>query len=714
MDRQQIMDHILEALERPDYKPQPPAWFGRLAALEGASEREVREAVAQLEQRGGVVLTKRGRLQTPRQAGYVVGRFEGSGRGFGFVEGGGATLFVAARDRADALHGDLVLCRPTGEASGGRAAEGEVLRILERGPRQLLGTYAKEQGKGWFTPDEQRYGLDFAVLDNGGATPGDKVWFEVERWPKDRQPPAGAVREVLGPAGEFDVNYRGLLLSHGIVTEFPPAVLQRAQELEARGIPAQELEGRRDLRGLQTFTIDGAGAKDFDDALSLEALPEGGFVLGVHIADVAHYVREGDPIDVEARRRGTSVYFTDQVVPMLPEVLSNQLCSLQPGEDRLTRSCLMALDAQGNLTDYELVGSVIRSGARCIYGELNLLLEGGATAELAEKYRPVLETISTLSELCKKMTARRVQKGALTFEVIEPQIIVDPEGEPIDILAQPRGVTEHLVEECMLAANRVVAGHLQRHRLPGIYRVHAAPPPDKLADLKVALEGFGLTLAVREGKVAPEELQRICREIEGSPHEQAVLGLMIRAMSKAAYREKNLGHYGLAEEDYCHFTSPIRRYPDLIVHRVLSLAERGDGRAIARLAGRAGELATAAFACEERAVRAERDIEDMYKCRYMAKFLGETFEGVVTGVTGFGLFVTLKNTVEGLLHISALEDDDYAFDEQRRVLNGRRRGRSYRLGMPLSVTLVKSDPVSRRIDFILGGQGIANGARQAD
>ena len=707
MQQQDIMAAVLQAVHEKSYTPQPAEWFASLPELSGVKKKELSAAIVELEDQGELVTSKKGRLQTPAQAGYIVGRLEGTSRAFSFLksegEGVGDRLFIADRDRGDALHGDRVLCRVIHAAQGDRAAEGEVLQILQRGPGHILGTYRQQGAQGYVTPDDHRYGVEFLVKKGEAAT-GEKVWMEITRWPRGGSAPQGKIREVLGPSGEFTVNYRAILLQHGIRTDYPEAAEAEAEALRQRGITERDIEGRLDLRGLLTFTIDGIDAKDFDDALSLEELPEGALRLGVHIADVSHYVTEGGLIDQEAEARGTSVYFTDQVVPMLPHALSDDLCSLRPGEDRLTLSCMMTLDAAGAVQEYEIRHSVIHSRARCVYSEVNRLLEGGADAELARRYEEVLPAIRRLLELTRLLTAARRRRGAMTFETLEPKILLDPNGQPENIVAHPRGDAERLVEECMLLANRTVARHLQQRKLPGVYRNHGAPMPDKLNDLGIALEGFGISFAPRPGENPAFALQRVADEAGGTPTEQTVMSLLIRTMSRANYGAQNKGHYGLAEDDYCHFTSPIRRYPDLLVHRAITLAAGKDRAALARLTARAPELAAESFAGEERAVAAERDITDLFKCLYMSRFLGERFSGVVSGVTGFGLFVMLDNTVEGLVHISELDDDYYSFDEAARTLSGRHKGSVYKLGMQVEVTLVKSDPESRRIDFILAGE----------
>ncbi|HWP80581.1 MAG TPA: ribonuclease R [Candidatus Acidoferrum sp.] len=630
----------------------------------------------------------------------LIGKYEGTSREFGFVSDGVRRMFIYDNRSKGAMGGDTVEAREIRPAEGGRAAEGEIVRIIARGVTRVIGR-AEARGRGLaVVPDNATVGMEIQVLGKGlGAGAGDKVALRVTRYPEGRTGAGGVIERVLGPADEFAPNYEALLLLHGIRTDYPKEAVDAAERMRAAGEMSDPGE-RRDLTDKLIFTIDGAGAKDFDDAISLEKLPNGNLRLGVHIADVSHYVRPGSDIDGEAKARGTSVYFVDKVVPMLPFALSDDLCSLREEVPRLAMTCDIELTPKGEPVGRDIYRSVIRSHRRCVYEELNALLEGAETT--AEKYREVLPALREMLPLAEALNARRMARGAMAFESIEPVVTLDETGKPISVTARVRGVTERLIEEFMLAANEAVAAHLTEHKASCIYRIHERPDPDRAGDVIATLHALGVDAKPDgEGRLPPEEYQRIAKAVEGKPYEQLITRLLIRSMMRAKYSADNLGHYGLASAMYCHFTSPIRRYPDLLVHRALGYLQQGAHKQLSVMATAAPAEAEQATDCEQRATEAERDIEDMYRCLLMMEHIGEEFDGVVSTVAPFGLFIELENTVEGLVHITNLPDDYYEYDEVAKTLTGSRTGRRYRLGQAVSVRLVAADYVSRRIDFEL-------------
>ncbi len=630
----------------------------------------------------------------------LIGKYQGTAREFGFVSDGVRRMFIYDNRSKGAMGGDLVEAREIRPAEAGRAAEGEIVRIIERGVTKVIGR-AETRGRGLAViPDSAGVGREIDVLGKTmGAKAGDKVSMRVTRYPEGRVGAGGVIEQVLGPADEFAPNYEALLLLHGIRTDYPQEAVDLAERMRSAG-EMSDPGPRRDLADKIIFTIDGAGAKDFDDAVSLETLPSGNLRLGVHIADVSHYVRPGSDIDNEAKARGTSVYFVDKVVPMLPFALSDDLCSLREGVPRLTMTCDIEMTPQGEPVGREIYRSVINSHRRCVYEELNALLAGDET--FAEKYREVLPVLRQMLPLAEALNARRMARGAMVFDTAEPVVELDEAGKPISVTVRARGVTERLIEEFMLAANEAVASHLTENKASCIYRIHEKPDPSRAGEVIATLHALGIDAKPdSEGRMPPSEYQRISKAVEGKPYEQMIMRLLVQSMMRARYSAENLGHYGLASPMYCHFTSPIRRYPDLLIHRALGYLHQDARKQLSAMAAAAPSESEQATDCEQRATEAERDIEDMYRCLLMMEHIGEEFDGVISSVVSFGLFIELQNTVEGLVHITNLPDDYYEFDEVSRALTGTRTGRRYKLGQPVKVLLVAADYVSRRIDFTL-------------
>jgi ribonuclease R len=529
----------------------------------------------------------------------------------------------------------------------------------------------------------------------GGAHDGELVQARIVTWPTEERPAEARVEHVLGSPDDPRVQTEAVIRAHGLPLEFPAPVAAAARRLPT-GLPDAELRGRTDLRALPLVTIDGENARDFDDAVLVEARG-GGFRLTVTVADVAHYVRDGDPIDREARARGTSVYFPDRVIPMLPEALSNDLCSLKAEHDRLVQAVRIDLDPTGRARGVEFHDAVMRSAARLTYTEVARVLAEPQAGTPGIPAR-LLEPLRHAERLAALLLARRRARGAIDFDLPEAEILLDLRGKPEQIVRAERNVAHRLIEECMLAANEAVARELMRRDLPGLHRVHEPPDPVRIHDLTRFLEGFGLRLRLERGKATPGAFQRVIDTVEGRPEARLVHSVLLRAMQQARYAAEPLGHFGLALDAYMHFTSPIRRYPDLVTHRLLRFARTGRGRVPEDLVAIAEESSRR----ERVAVDAEREIVQLKRVQFMQDRVGQTYDGVVSGVTGVGFFVELHDVfVDGLVHVGTLGDDFYEHDEMRHLLRGRRTRRVFRVGEPVRVTVAGASVERRQIDFVL-------------
>ncbi|SMC87642.1 ribonuclease R [Papillibacter cinnamivorans] len=667
----------------------------------GPLRSEVGEALRQLEEEGLLMTSRRGKYLLPASLGYVTGRFQSTGRGFGFVtpEDGGADFFIPPGATKGAWHGDKVLILPeSGPATGGRRAAA-VEKILSRENKVVTGRLVRNRRHAHLEPDNRRLpsSIEVTAARSRGGKDGDKVAVSLFSYGRmGRHEGQGTVRAVFGRDGTREAAAAAILYIQGIDPVFPASVLAAARSVP-KEVPDPLPAGRLDLRGKIIFTIDGADAKDLDDAVSLEKSPEGNYILGVHIADVSHYVTQDSPLDLEALRRGTSVYFADKVIPMLPTELSNGICSLNPKVPRLTMTVFMTLSPDGAILEHSIHKSVICTTERMTYENCNLLL-ADADPALAQRYENILPTLRVMAELAAILEKKRALRGALRIQSSESKIICNESGEPMEITFRPRGVSEQLIEEFMLAANETVAEHMNRLNKPTVYRVHEKPSPAKVEAFSAVISALGYTLS----GTSSTAMQAVLDAAAGKPEEPLVNSLLLHSMMKARYSPSNLGHFGLAAEFYCHFTSPIRRYPDLAVHRLLKLLLDGklEGRVqeqSARFAALASEVSSER---EVAAETAERDIEKLYKAEYMRGHIGEVFQGVVSGVQRFGVFVTLPNSVEGMIPTEALPGE-YEYSEAHMTLTGGVPRRKFSFGLSLRVQCVASDAASGRIDFRL-------------
>jgi ribonuclease R len=685
-------------------------------------------------------------METRLENNLIKGTIMGNSKGFGFLipEDGQPDLFIAPRNLRGAYNGDTVLVK---KINSRFKSEGEVIKIIERKTDRLVGMFQPERDFGFVLPDDKKYGSDIYVhqKDTLGAKSNDKVVVKILSYPKDRKNPEGKIIEVLGQSGAMGVDLISIARKYNLKEEFDEAVLKEAESVPQE-VCAGDIAGRLDLRNEVVFTIDGADAKDLDDAVSITK-NGGGYTLGVHIADVTHYVREGSKLDVEAAARATSVYLPDMVLPMLPRPLSNGICSLNPKVDRLTLSCIMELDAGGSVTGHKIVKSVIKTTERLTYDEVSAFLEtesggegsagvvggaggaggaafdngnrngktgspatAGAIAANAtapaqnDKLRHIKKELLLMRRLAQILIGRQVKRGSIDFDIPEAKIITDENGNTTDIIKAPRCISHRIIEMFMILANETVAEHIFRAKLPFVYRVHEKPSVEKMTDFIAFAALLGFKIDKKPEDVHPRIFSDLLIKLDGSPVQGILNKVMLRSMQKAVYSDQNLGHFGLASRFYCHFTSPIRRYPDLMVHRVvkLMLSGRQDEKRLQRLADEVGEVAKNSSLRERAAEEAERDADDMKKAEYMQSRIGGEFDAVISGVTGFGIFVELPNTIEGLIRASFFSKDFNYNEKQYLATAG---GRTYRLGDKIRVRCVGADVESRRIDFILTEDG---------
>lgn len=660
-----------------------------------AERKQIKKILAKLEEDGILLRDGQGGYATPKQIGAFVGTIQGNERGFAFIvpddkQEHPDDYFVPHRALCGALNKDRVL------AAHRRGTEDEayVIKILERGLKTIVGTFEKDKRAGYVIPDDRKFDSDIYIPFSlcGNAKVGDKVVAEITSYPEGKMV-GGKIVEVLGESGDFYAEELSIIRSYSLNETFPSSVERAAQQVSSQPII---LGKRKDFRELLTITIDGEDTRDIDDAISLERQGDK-FILGVHIADVSSYVKYGDKIDREAYDRGTSVYFPDTVLPMLPHALSNGACSLNEGEDRYAMSCIMTFDESGKKLKSEFYESVIQSNYRMTYTDVTAILDG--EKESCERYAEIVPMIENAKSLCLALEKRRKKAGSVNLDVKEAHIYVDENGEII-IPDYERSVSHRIIEQFMVAANESVAEYLQSKNLPCLYRVHEKPSPEKASNFFSFLKDLGIRATGNAEDVKPTDFQRVLDGVEDKPYASVVNRVMLRSMQKARYCEENLGHFGLASECYCHFTSPIRRYPDLFVHRVLKLLINRDTDAAVRIySSIAHDAAIDASERERRADMAERDVDDLYKVVYMQDRIGEEFDAVISGVTNFALFAELPNTIEGIIRIETLPQDNYAFVEEKFLLKGIKH--SYKIGDPVHIKVAGCDYGNMRVEFIL-------------
>lgn len=639
------------------------------------------------------------------KAEQIVGTFLSTSRGFGFVqaEGQDEDLYISQEHTGGAFHLDTVRVELLKKHTGKRR-EAKVTEILVRGIQRVVGTYDKCKGYGFVIPDNEKLGTDIfvPVECSRGAVTGHKVVAELTDYGDSKHKPEGKVVEILGHVNDPGVDILSIIKGFDLPMEFSERVLNQAERV-SKEVSEADCAGRRDLRELMTVTIDGEDAKDLDDAISI-SYSGGTYRLGVHIADVANYVQENSALDREARERGTSVYLVDRVIPMLPHTLSNGICSLNMGEDRLALSCLMTVDAQGEVIDHEIVESVIRVDERMNYSDVNDILEK-ADPVLCKRYEVQVPMFQCMKELAAILRAKRSARGSVDFDFPESKIVLDAQGNPLSIEPYERRTANKIIEDFMLLANETVAQHFYWLELPFVYRTHDTPDPEKIMKLGTFIRNFGyhMKLKAKDGEIHPKEIQKLLNKIEGTPEEALLSRLTLRSMKRAAYQTECTGHFGLACPYYCHFTSPIRRYPDLQIHRIIKDELRGrmTPKKIAHYEEILGEVAKHSSETERRADEAERETEKLKKAQYMVRRIGEQYEGVISGVTAWGIYVELPNTVEGMIHVSRMAGDYYYYDEKNYEMVGRDTGRTFRLGERVRIVVDDVELQMKTIEFLL-------------
>lgn len=675
--------------------------------IKSENEIEFQEALDSMISKGELYLTNKGKYAIPSHLGLVVGTLQTNANGFGFLIPEDTLLkdlFIPADSLFGAMNGDKAIARYKSEQQdSNRSREAEIIRILDRANKVIVGVFEEEDGVGFVVPDNKKIFQDVIIPQKYflEAKPGFKVVCEITKYPKQRRNPEGRIIEVLGHKDDPGTDILSIIREFDLPEKFPDKVQQYAKTLP-ENVPESAIKGRMDLRDKKIFTIDGADAKDLDDAISMERLENGNYYLGVHIADVSHYVKEGTAIDEEALKRGTSVYLVDRVVPMLPTELSNGICSLHPRVDRLTLSCFMEINNKGAVVKHEIAQSVIRSCERLVYEDITKLLDK-KDKELMERYDNIKDELFLMRDLSLILKKERTNRGSIDFDIDEAKINLDAEGKPISIKAYERGIANEMIEEFMLKCNETIAQHMFSANLPCMYRIHEQPDKDKLSDFDGFIRNFGYSISGIKDVIRPKALQAVLFEAKGTPEENIISKLMLRSLQKAKYSSENLGHFGIAAKYYCHFTSPIRRYPDLVVHRMVKLMLENKFTP-KRIKSIEGYLPQTAKQCSERervAMDAERATDDLKKVEYMQDKIGQKYPGIISGVMASGIFVELENTIEGLVRVSSLDDDYYMYIEKHHCLMGKRTRKIYRLGDKVSIKVSSADMQNRRLDFVL-------------
>lgn len=701
-----IKERIVEFMRESAYNPMLEEELAVSLKILKKDQKKFSAILDEMITEGLVIKTRKKRYGVPERMGLLVGRLQGNAKGFGFViseQEKVADVFIAANLMNGAMHNDRVIARINTLNTSSKRAEGEIIRILERANLEVVGTYEESRNFGFVVPDDPRINADIYISkgDSKRAKEGHKVVCQITRWPEARRNPEGKVIEILGYKDDGETNVLAIIRKHKLDLEFPQSVIRESNAITEE-IAEEEIARRVDLRDLRMVTIDGADAKDLDDAVSIERLKNGNYRLGVHIADVSHYVKDGTELDKEAIKRGTSVYLVDRVIPMLPQKLSNGVCSLNPKINRLSLTVMMEIDATGKVVAHEIVESVIKINERMIYEDVSDILEKDDEV-LKDKFKELVDDFKLMEELSLVLRRKREARGAIDFDFPEAKVVLNEAGKPVEIRKYERRTANRIIEEFMLVCNETVAEHFYWLNVPFVYRVHEDPSVEKLEEFNKFIHNFGYHLKGLDTEIHPKALQELLKKIEGKKEQVVINTLMLRSLRKARYAPSNIGHFGLAAEYYSHFTSPIRRYPDLIIHRIIKAIISNNATAgwLKKMNGSVGYFADQSSIRERAAEEAERETVDLKKAEYMACRIGETFEGIISSITSFGMFVELDNTIEGLIRLSSLEDDYYNFDSQHHTLTGERRRRVFRIGDIVKIQVSKVNVQMREIDFVL-------------
>ena len=639
----------------------------------------------------------------------AVGILQKNKAGFGFVkqEEDVPDIFIGKNNMSGAMNGDTVEVKILPEGTKPRSQEGIVYKIIERAIKEVVGTFDNNKRFGFVVPDDKKNCDDVFITKSKfkGAKSGDKVVALITKYPENEHSAEGEITEIIARVGEVGGDIKGIIRQYGLFETFPSQVNAEAKAKSKEEISKEEIKTRKDYRNKNIITIDGATSKDLDDGVSVEKMQNGNYLLGVHIADVSHYVVADRNLDNEALKRGNSVYLISRVVPMLPKVLSNGICSLNQGEDRLTLTCEMEIDKEGNVVNHQIFESIINSKERMVYDDVSDILENN-DKKLIARYQDIYEDLKRMNDLALILRNKRKTTGSLDFDFDEAEITLDENEVPIMVSIEQRRIANRLIEEFMLIANKTVAEHFYWMEYPFVYRVHEKPDSDRIDELKTFLNGFGIYLKGNSDNIFPKSLNDILTEIEGKPYENIVSTVILRSMKKAFYSTECQGHFGLAFKYYCHFTSPIRRYPDLMIHRIIKSSIRGeaDEKLLAKYKKDAENAAEISSLTERKAQEMEREVEKMKKAEYMSDKIGQTFDGVISGVTNFGIYVQLPNTVEGMIRLENLSDDFYDYEQGKYRVIGRQHHKIYSLGDKVKIKVIAANPTEKQIDFLIIGK----------
>ena len=703
---------VMEVISGELYVPMKVKELAIILNVPKTQREELHYVVNLLESEGKLMITKRGKIMLPEvnneeekktSSDFVEGIFEANQRGFGFVRvEGEEDVFIPESCVHGAMHTDKVQAKITMNAKDGQRREGEIVKVVERGMTELVGIYKKSKSFGFVIADNTKYTKDIYIPEerSKGAVTGHKVVVKITDFGGKGKKPEGIVTKIIGHINDPGTDILSVVESFGIPMEYPREVMKQVESMPDE-VPEADKAGRMDIRSWQMVTIDGEDAKDLDDAVSLTK-ENGIYRLGVHIADVSNYVTEGSPLDMEALKRGTSVYLVDRVIPMLPHKLSNGLCSLNAGVDRLALSCIMDIDEKGKVIGHKIAETVVNIDRRMSYTAVKKILADN-DEETIDEYRELVPMFKLMEELAAVLREKRKQRGSIDFDFPESKIYLDEKGFPTEIKPYERNVATKIIEDFMLIANETVAEDSFWQELPFVYRTHDNPDPEKMIKLGMFISNFGYGMKASGSQIHPKEIQKLLGRIEGTPEEAMISRLTLRSMKQAKYSTVSTGHFGLATQYYCHFTSPIRRYPDLQIHRIIKENLRGklNDKRIRHYESILTEVADESSRLERRADEAERDTEKMKKVQYMSRHIGEEYEGVISGITAYGMYVELPNTVEGMVHVSNMRDDYYHYDEAHYEMTGEKTGRVYRLGQKVRICVEETDKINRTIDFSL-------------
>lgn len=690
------------------YKPNNFKELSKIFELDKNMKKELLDALNQLENEGKIVRTRNNMYGIPDRMNLIVGTLQGNQKGYAFLMPDKkeiSDIFISPADMNGAMHGDRVIVRLMKSSVGVKSSEGKVIRIIERVNKFIIGTFQKSRSFGFVVPDDKKISHDIFVPkgDFGGAKSDQKVVVKITEWPGTRKNPEGEVIEIVGNIENTETHIISVLKKHKVRTEFPNSVIEMATNIDVE-IREEEINRRKDLRDLNIITIDGADAKDLDDAVYVEKIDDGTYKLSVHIADVTHYVRENSKLDKEALRRATSIYLADKVIPMLPKELSNGVCSLNPNEDKLTLSIEMIINDKGKIISFDVYESIINSSARMTYTDVSDILEKN-DEELTNKYNDLVPMFKLMEELCIILREKREKRGCIDFEFGEAKLILDEKGKVKEIVKQDRRISNRIIEEFMLLSNETIAENMYWANIPFVYRIHEDPEPEKIATFNKFVYNFGYILKGNQ-ELHPKELQQLLKKVKDKKEEAVINTMMLRSLRKAIYSSECVGHFGLAAEYYCHFTSPIRRYPDLQIHRIIKsyINNKLNTKNIEQLHARVDNVSEKSSIMERIADEVERDTNDIRIAEFMSDKIGEEYEGIISSVTSFGVFVELDNTVEGLVHVSNINDDYYQFDAVNYCLMGERTNKTLKIGDIVKVKVDKVNIAKAEIDFVFVNQ----------